>query len=86
MLKKYCLVGILLASLPWIAFGKVKPKSLKCDGYYDVYDDTCYFKGGAFVFFGYNNGKREVTKNGKTIRYFFWFNGAPYRSRYWPFL
>lgn len=83
MLKKYCLVLSFLIFIPLFAQAADKRKNFSCYGFYDVYDDTCYFKSGAFVFFGYENGTRTVKKNGQTIRYFFWFNGTPYRnSRY----
>jgi hypothetical protein len=85
MLKNYCLLVAMLVFLPLVSYGKERPKGFKCEAYYDIYDDTCYFKSGAFIFFGYKNGNRQVTKNGKTVRYFFWFNGTPYRSNYWPF-
>ena len=89
MLKKYCLVFFLIIFLPLSGLALEKQRTFICKGSYDIYDDTCYFESGAFVFFGYGNGEREIQKNGKAIRYFFWFNGDPYmiyrKNLFWLF-
>jgi len=82
MLKRICLVLLIISIFPLSSYGN----HYTCKGFYDFFDDTCYFGGGAFVFFGYENGSREVVKNGKSVRYFFYFDGSPYvysRWRYW---
>jgi hypothetical protein len=82
MVKKFCLVILLLL----IPTSFTLAQDFFCKGFYDIYDDTCYFKGGAFLFFGFQNGSRQVVKNGKSVRYFFYFGGDPYfysRFRWW---